>query len=538
MSDPSPLPLVSGGDLAAASPVPRPWILHGFLVRGYTTLLTSHGKFGKTTLLSMLLGRRARGGSLADMAVTPGKSLIISEEDADLWAPRARQYGFGSEVQFLFRPFAGFPTLEQWRAFVAQILDAHAVHGFDLVVIDPLAPFLRCETSTAAVLETLLPLRLMTGAGMAVLLVHHPAKGDPPIGQAARGVGALHDEVAVSIEMRLPRGDAETRRRRFATLSRFRETPARLLLEMKEDFSDYLAVADPTLDDFLKNWHLVEMVLEDAPQKFTRDDILLEWPDDFEAPHRATLLHWLTRALEEELVRREGNGRKRDPFRYWLPGSVDRWRREKPLYDQLEEISRRSALPFQSWRERKAILAQNESDDLPLVPWRKPAAASSDEDDDSDEDTDDPIRDASPLPSGGERAAESTGGERPGEPHVSPLPTGGEGPGVRGQPSQDPAPPAAEEPPPASPLPSGPEGPGVRGQPAEIPAQPTEGEPRVSPLPAGGEEPEARGQPSQDPAPPAAGEPPVSPLPSGGEGPGVRPAVRVPLSRLHEWFSR
>ena len=91
---------------------------------------------------------------------------------------------------------------------------------------------------------------------------------------------------------------------------------------------------------------------------------------------------------------------------------------------------------------------------------------------------------------------------------ASPLPSGGEGPGVRGQPSVDAAPHAAGEPPSASPLPSGTEGPGVRGQ------------------------------PSVDAAPHAAGEPPsASPLPSGGEGPGVRGAVRVPLSRLHEWVS-
>jgi hypothetical protein len=42
------------------------WIWHGLLARRTTTLLTGHGKLtGKTTLLSILLSRRARGGQVS-----------------------------------------------------------------------------------------------------------------------------------------------------------------------------------------------------------------------------------------------------------------------------------------------------------------------------------------------------------------------------------------------------------------------------------------------------------------------------------------
>jgi hypothetical protein len=47
------------------------WLLHGFIARGCTTLLTSQWKAGKTTLLSMVLTRRATGGKIAGLAVTP-----------------------------------------------------------------------------------------------------------------------------------------------------------------------------------------------------------------------------------------------------------------------------------------------------------------------------------------------------------------------------------------------------------------------------------------------------------------------------------
>jgi hypothetical protein len=62
------------------------WIWHGLLARRTTTLLTGHGKLnGKTTLLSILLSRRARGGQLAGLAVNPGKTIIVSEEPRSLW---------------------------------------------------------------------------------------------------------------------------------------------------------------------------------------------------------------------------------------------------------------------------------------------------------------------------------------------------------------------------------------------------------------------------------------------------------------------
>jgi len=49
-------------------------------------------------------------------------------------------------------------------------------HGIDLLVIDPLAHFLRCENNTASVLESIMPLRELTRRGMAVLVLITPAR--------------------------------------------------------------------------------------------------------------------------------------------------------------------------------------------------------------------------------------------------------------------------------------------------------------------------------------------------------------------------
>jgi hypothetical protein len=325
---------------------------HGFVAPGNLTLLTSQWKAGKTTLLSLLLSRRKEGGTLAGLAVKPGKSVVVSEESMSLWADRARLYNFGGKVCFIPQPFLTIPRPEQWQALLDRILALRGQHGIDLAVIDPLAPFLRGENQARSVLETLLPLGALTRAGMAVLMLHHPGKGSPPIGQAARGSGALLGHVDVSIEMRHPGGDPLTRRRRFLALSRHADTPRQFLLELNAEGTEYLPVPDASEDDFQASWGPLRMVLEDAPQKLTRQDILAEWPPDFARPNPTSLWRWLERAVGRGLVAREGAGRKADPFRYWLPEREAVWK-QNPFYELLEEQRRSLKLAFESLQERK-----------------------------------------------------------------------------------------------------------------------------------------------------------------------------------------
>src|SRR5205807_622785 len=152
------------------------------------------------------------------------------------------------------------------------------------------------------IFDALLPLGALTRQGMAVSLAHHAGKGERPIGDAPRGSTALLGHVDISIEMRQPGGNPLTRRRRLAALSRCDETPRQLLIELNAEATEYLAVADEIVDDFLANWDQVRDVHAEAPQKLTRLDILDEWPDDFEKPGRATLWRWLARAVEMQQV--------------------------------------------------------------------------------------------------------------------------------------------------------------------------------------------------------------------------------------------
>jgi hypothetical protein len=353
-------------DLRSITRPAADWLLHGLIARGNLTLLTSLWKAGKTTLLALLLSRRKHGGLLAGLAVQPGKTVVITEEDSALWADRARRYDFGGQVCFFPRPFHAIPTPAEWQALIDRIRTLHQQHGIDMVVIDPLAPFLRGENHPKHIFDALLPLNDLTRLGMACLALHHPSKGEPRIGCAARGSGALLGHVDISIEMRHPGGDPLTRRRRFFAFSRHAETPRRLLLELNADATDYLPVTDESADSFESNWEVLRLVLDDAPQKLTRLDILDSWPADFNKPNAGTLCKWLNLALERSLIAREGTGRKTDPFRFWLPEREEVWK-QHPLYEVIERQRRELNLPFQSLRERQSKLANDTAipQDLP-----------------------------------------------------------------------------------------------------------------------------------------------------------------------------
>lgn len=75
-------------ELLAAAPPAVAWLWHGFLAPGNVTLLTSRWKAGKTTLVAALLARLGQGGTLAGLAVHPGRAAVVSEESPEQWRRR------------------------------------------------------------------------------------------------------------------------------------------------------------------------------------------------------------------------------------------------------------------------------------------------------------------------------------------------------------------------------------------------------------------------------------------------------------------
>jgi hypothetical protein len=340
-------------DAAAMTESAADWLWPGFIARGNVTLLTSLWKAGKTTLLAHLLARRAAGQTLAGLPVSPGKTVVISEEPRPLWVDRCRQFPFGGTVHVFAQPFPHLPALTEWQELLAHIGTLRAEHNIDLLIVDSLTHFLRSENDKRGILDLLMPVRALTAAGMAAVLTHHPRRHGAGLGIAGRGHDALHAEIDISIEMRHAAGNLDSRARRFFCLSRHAATPRHFAFELNADGTDYTVLPQPEDDGFNEQWHVLRQVLEDAEQKLTRLDVLDEWPDDFPKPAPKTLWTWLKRAAADKLIEVEGTGRKNDPLRYWLTATEERWRKEHPFYDHFERQRRELKLPYRSLREHK-----------------------------------------------------------------------------------------------------------------------------------------------------------------------------------------
>jgi AAA domain len=332
-------------DLVATGQARVPWLWHGYLAPGNVTLLTSQWKAGKTTLMSILLSRLREGGTLAGQAVRPGRAAVVSEESPALWHLRSLTVPFGDHVTWFCRPFEGKPRPEEWLALLDELVQLQAESGLDLLVIDTLASVLRHENDAGSVMETLLPLQRLTRRGTAVLALHHPTKGHVLAGQAARGSGVLSGHVDIALEMRWhAHPDDGDRRRRLQAYSRYDDTPRHLVIELTADGTDYVSRGDFYEDEFTRNWMLLQALLADAPRKLTRKDIQGDWASESKPPDEVTLWRWLERARAEGRVAREGKGRKNDPYRYWLPGQEEQWRRQELVLPPLPDLP-----PLDDW---------------------------------------------------------------------------------------------------------------------------------------------------------------------------------------------
>jgi AAA domain len=267
------------------------------------------------------------GGQLAGLPVKAARAVVISEECHLNWRERDRKLHFGSNIGWLCRPFAGKPSKEDWSLLIDGLVQARHRDGLDLVVIDPLVNFLpgHQENSADGLIEVLLMLQRLTSLGVAVLILHHPRKGQVRAGQAARGSGVLGGYADIVLEMRMYSQPADPDRRRVIEgYSRHDETPRRLVIELTADGTDYVSHGDLTEDDFSANGKIVHELLQTAGQPLTRAEIRQRWPPGRTRPDEATIWRWLQRLVGEGTVLQEGRGRRNDPFRFGLVSPITR----------------------------------------------------------------------------------------------------------------------------------------------------------------------------------------------------------------------
>ena len=197
--------------------------------------------------------------------------------------------------------------------------------GFDLVVLDTIATLLPIaeENDAGKMMNALLPLHAVTDAGAAVLLVHHPRKGDAGEGQASRGSGALPGFVDIILELR--RYDAKNRSDRRRTLtgySRLDETPDEAVIELTEEgYRMVGSKADASQADRLE---VIDDILPVQQPGMAAKDVHGAWPESaaVSRPGKRTIEIDLKHGAETRRWFMSGSGKKGDARRFWRSDSI------------------------------------------------------------------------------------------------------------------------------------------------------------------------------------------------------------------------
>ncbi len=311
-------PLLSIRTLGELGPgEPPDWLWPNYLARGAITLFVGLWKAGKTTLLAHLLRDLRRGTGLVEKPIDCGV-LVLTEEPDGVWANRRDDLDLDHGVRVAKPHTLGRPTPDQWARIIGGIAEQVKAGEYGLVIIDTLAgwwPVLN-ENDAGEVGNAIAPLRAISEAGAAVMVVHHPRKGDGENGTATRGSGALPGFVDLIVELRRY-AEGTVTQRVISALGRLDGNPDDLIIDLTDD--GYAIVGgrqDAKADDAR---HTITALLPTGGLGMTAEEVHDAWPKGRIAPKVSRVMGYLNEGCNHGRWERSGQGVRGNPWRFRFP---------------------------------------------------------------------------------------------------------------------------------------------------------------------------------------------------------------------------
>lgn len=282
------------------------WLWEGVLPRGGMSLQVAKPKVGKTTTALRLAVAVSRGEDFMSRTTTqvPVIYLALEEKKAEV---RKCLAALGVTNELLHFHFGLAP-----KNGIREIDALAAETGAGLIIVDTLQKLTRIKdlNDYALVTNTLEPLLAVArDRNCHIMLLHHASKAERTDGDEILGSTALLGAVDTAIILK-----KREQGRTFSTIQRYGENIPETVLILNSDFS---LTTEGTLDEARKRqiWGQIRELLE-TRAGLNEGEILEQ--ANFRKIDISAALRW---ALNQTppLVTREGQGRKGDPFRYFLP---------------------------------------------------------------------------------------------------------------------------------------------------------------------------------------------------------------------------
>lgn len=216
--------------------VPEPdWFIRpGLLARGAITEIDGKIKAaGKTTLALWMIRALLDGTPFLGEPTIRSKVIYVTEQSRQTFMDALRRAGLGErsdELSILFREDIG-------KAPWPEVTTAAQQDGYDVAVFDTIGKLagIKEENSAGEWAAAMAPLQDLAASGRAVLVLRHDRKGGGEVGESGRGSSQASGDVDIILALRRPEGHQPATRRVLESLSRYPETPDKVVIELRDD---------------------------------------------------------------------------------------------------------------------------------------------------------------------------------------------------------------------------------------------------------------------------------------------------------------
>ncbi|MDQ3492266.1 MAG: AAA family ATPase, partial [Chloroflexota bacterium] len=300
------------------------WLVPGFLALGAITEIDGKIKAaGKTTLTLHMVRAVLDGEPFIGEPTRQAKVIYVTEQSRQTFGDALRLAGLGrraEEMLVLFREdFHG----TAWSDIVAL---CHQ-DGYGVVIFDTIGKLagIREENSAGEWAVAMAPLQDLAASGRAVIVCRHDRKGGGEVGDSGRGSSQASGDVDIILALRRLEGNQPGNRRVIESLSRYRETPEKIVIELGSDGYIFVGTEEAVAAGDAKRFLSVVLGRE-----FRQTDIgglTTRQLEELGAKHEPPVKRWaILGALgvlqADGTIRRTGRGVAKDPYLY-LPAESD-----------------------------------------------------------------------------------------------------------------------------------------------------------------------------------------------------------------------
>ena len=307
--------------MSEETPAQAVWVVDGYAARGAITEVDGRIKAaGKTTWVSHMAAAVLDGRTFMEQGTSRTAVVWLTEQTATTFRKVLERAGLteSDDLHVLhWHDVAGL----RWPDVAKAAADKAEEVGAGLLVVDTLAQFAGIkgdgENAAGEALAAMRPLQEAAARGLAVLFCRHERKGGGEVGESGRGSSAFGGAVDVILSLRRVEGNVRPTVRVIESLSRFDETPDKLVVELS-DRGGYHALGDSAaFAETEATSAIVDVLPTTAEKAATTAEVLDKLAE--RGVKRTTATEALARLADAGTVKRVGEGRRGDPYRYFRP---------------------------------------------------------------------------------------------------------------------------------------------------------------------------------------------------------------------------